>query len=52
MLGELGDVGVHVGLQRLCQLPPGTLPHKLIDQQRLAARQAGVVRCRSLQELS
>jgi hypothetical protein len=29
--GELGDIGVHLGLQRLGQHPPGTLPHNLIN---------------------
>jgi hypothetical protein len=32
--GELGDVGVHLGLQRLGQHPPRALPHNLIDQRR------------------
>ena len=32
--GERGDVGVHLGLQRLGQHPPGALPHDLIDQRR------------------
>jgi hypothetical protein len=29
--GELGDVGVHLGLQRLGQHPPGALADDLID---------------------
>ena len=36
LLSEPGDVGVHLGLQRLGQHPPGTLPHDLIDQRRRA----------------
>jgi hypothetical protein len=36
-LGGMGrDVGVHLGLQRLGQHPPGALPHDLIDQRRRA----------------
>jgi hypothetical protein len=34
--GERRNVGVHLGLQRLSQHPPGTLPHDLIDQRRRA----------------
>jgi hypothetical protein len=29
---ERGDIGVHLGPQRLGQHPPGTLPHDLVDQ--------------------
>ena len=32
--GELGDVGVDLGLQRLGQHPPRAFPHDLIDQRR------------------
>jgi hypothetical protein len=32
--GELGDIGLHLGLQRLGQHPPGALTHDLIDQRR------------------
>jgi hypothetical protein len=32
LVGELGDVGVDLGLQRLSRHPPGALPHDLIDQ--------------------
>ena len=34
--GMRRDIGVHLGLQRLGQHPPGTLPHDLIDQRRRA----------------
>jgi len=30
------DIGVHLGLQRLGQHPPGAFPHDLIDQRRRA----------------
>ena len=36
--GERRDIGVHLGLQRLGQHPPRTLPHDLIDQRPRAAR--------------
>jgi hypothetical protein len=32
--GVRRDIGVHFGLQRLGQHPPGALPHDLIDQRR------------------
>jgi len=32
--GEPGDIGVHLGLQRLGQHPPGTLPDDLVDHRR------------------
>ena len=32
LVGVAGDVGVDLGLQRLGQHPPGTLPHQLVDQ--------------------
>ena len=32
--GEPGDIGIHLGLQRLGQHPPRTFTHKLIDQGR------------------
>ena len=34
--GVRGDIGIHLGGQRLGQHPPGTLPHDLIDQRRRA----------------
>jgi hypothetical protein len=34
--GRRRDIGVHLGLQRLGQHPPGALPHDLIDQRRAA----------------
>jgi len=34
--GEPGDVGVHLGLQRLGQHPPGTLLDDLVDHRRTA----------------
>jgi hypothetical protein len=43
LVGELGDVGVDLGLQRLGQHPPGALPHDLIDQRRRVARLVGPV---------
>jgi hypothetical protein len=35
--GVRRDIGVHLGLQRLGQHPPGAFPHDLIDQRRRAA---------------
>jgi hypothetical protein len=32
--GEPGDIGIHLGLQRLGQHPPRTFTHKLIDHRR------------------
>jgi hypothetical protein len=32
LAGELGDVGVDLGLQRLGQHPPGTVADDLVDQ--------------------
>jgi hypothetical protein len=32
--GVRRDIGVHLGLQRLGQHPPGAFPHDLIDQRR------------------
>jgi len=34
LAGELGDIGVDLGLQRFGQHPPGTLADNLIDQRR------------------
>ena len=34
--GMRRDIGVHLGLQRLGQHPPGAFPHDLIDQRRRA----------------
>jgi hypothetical protein len=34
--GEAGDIGIHLGLKRLGQHPPGALPYDLIDQRRRA----------------
>jgi hypothetical protein len=34
LLDELGNLGIHLSLQRLGQHPPGALPHDLIDQRR------------------
>jgi hypothetical protein len=31
LTAELGDVGVDLGLQRLCQHPAGTVAHDLVD---------------------
>jgi hypothetical protein len=42
-VAELGDVGVHLGLQGLGQHPSGTLPDDLIDQRRRALQAAGVI---------
>ena len=44
LAGELGDVGVDLGLQRLGQHPPGALADDLVDQRRrrAAARVIGV----------
>jgi hypothetical protein len=42
LVGELGDVGVHLGPQRLGQHPPRALPDDLVDQRpRRAARVVG-----------
>ncbi len=38
LVDELGDVGVHLGLQRRGQHPPGALPDNLIDQRRTGRR--------------
>jgi hypothetical protein len=38
LVGELGDVGIDPGLQRLSRHPPGALPHDLIDQRRIGGR--------------
>jgi len=32
LAAERGDIGIHLGAQRLGQHPPGALPHDLIDQ--------------------
>jgi hypothetical protein len=42
LVAELGDVGVHLGLQRLGQHPPRTLADDLVDQ-RHPDRAAGVI---------
>ena len=42
LVGELGDVGVDLGLQRLGQHPPGTLADDLVDQ-RHPVGAAGVI---------
>src|SRR5262249_40469367 len=42
--GEPGDVGIHLGLQRLGQHPPRSLPDDLIDQRRTAILPALVAR--------
>jgi hypothetical protein len=42
-VAELGDVGIHLGLQGLGQHPSGTLPDDLIDQRRRAVPAAGVI---------
>jgi hypothetical protein len=34
---ERRDIGVHLGLQRLSQHPPGAFAHDLIDQRRRSA---------------
>ena len=34
VVGEPGAVGVHLGLQRLGQHPPRTLPHEFVNQRR------------------
>lgn len=38
LTGELGNIGVDLGLQRLGQHPPGTLTHELVDQRRTSRR--------------
>jgi hypothetical protein len=38
LVGELGDLGVDLGRQRLGHHPPGTLAHDLIDQRRASDR--------------
>jgi hypothetical protein len=45
LAGELGDVGVDLGLQRLGQHPPGTVADDLVDQRhrRRSAAAARVV---------
>jgi hypothetical protein len=40
LVGELGDVGVDLGLERLSQHPAGALPADLVDQR---GRRAGLV---------
>jgi hypothetical protein len=42
LAGELGDVGVDLGLQGLGQHPPGALADELVDQ-RHPVRAAGVI---------
>ena len=51
LVGELGDVGVDLGLQRLGQHPPGALADDLVDQRRHHRRGGGGHRRRQLQEL-
>jgi hypothetical protein len=41
LAGELRDIGVHLGLQRLGQHPPGALPDNLINQRRRRRAIAG-----------
>ena len=41
LVGELGDIGVDFGLQRLGQHPPRTLPDDLVDQRRRPGRRRG-----------
>ena len=41
LVGELGDVGVDLGLQRLGQHPPGALADDLVDQRRRPSRRRG-----------
>jgi hypothetical protein len=36
LVGERGDVGVDLGSQGFGQHSPGTFPHDLVDQRRLA----------------
>jgi hypothetical protein len=34
LVGELGDVGIDLGLQRLSQHPPGAVTHDQVDHRR------------------
>jgi len=43
LAGELGEVGVDLGLQRLGQHPPGALADDLIDQRRRPVTRRGSV---------